>query len=199
MVFNIGGRSFGKTRKLLEQQEKSLKELRELLNYKSNSNRCLNDELEQLKMDKDLLKKELRMIKKSLVLDGIYVNPSTLMEMFKEKCKELKDKNHVNNNLRIINRMDKEITELKEQVKYGKGLYEFKSKQIEDLTNENLRLKHRNTILTSKGDICPLQFDIDKSVIKDYLVKKYLLLVDQKAPTLLLELIDNLIQELKNE
>lgn len=39
----------------------------------------------------------------------------------------------------------------------------------------------------------------EKEIIKNYLIKKYLLLVDQKAPIILLELIYNLIQEIKNE
>lgn len=39
---------------------------------------------------------------------------------------------------------------------------------------------------------------MEKEIIKNYLIKKYLLLVDQNAPTPLLELMINLIEELKS-
>lgn len=51
----------------------------------------------------------------------------------------------------------------------------------------------------SLGKTRKLSEQKEKEIIKNYLIKKYLLLVDQNAPIILLELIDNLIQELKNE
>lgn len=98
----------------------------------------------------------------------------------------------------LIEREKKEVMFYIGGRSFGKTrkLLEQKEKEIKELKERNKFLEEENQ--RNWKAIRQIK-DEDKEIIKHYLVKKYLLLNDQKAPTLLLELIDNLIQELKNE
>lgn len=177
-------------RGLLEQKDKIISNIEYQRDYWKRSFKHENLICEGFRNDLDKVKKDL-------TLDGQYIPPSELMRVFKSKCKDNQEKVTKINELE--KRLDNLIIKNKEYIRENKDYLNDLIKYEKEIKE----LKERNEFLIKENRknwkaIRQIK-DEDKEIIKQYLVKKYLLLVDQKAPTLLLELIDNLIQELKNE